>query len=214
MKLPKKLMRQGLTDPASPAAPVIPLARSVAEEHVYMDMSPCGCGDSAFDRNSFSLVDIGGQFATRFSGDCSGCGALREFVFRLPEEPLRPRPGEVVFGSGDRSELLDAGQWFLVAIRNADVADLLAQTADSAKMAALSPEEIRVRRHQLMTAEAAIGEVLAFVPPGAAAVPYTALWSDLGRNMYNHEPSFFNRGRLETVRDIYRGILTKMNQLG
>jgi hypothetical protein len=86
-----------------------PVARTSLEAHLYMDLRPCGCGVGRFGRAS-SVVELpDGQLASRYAGDCAGCGSSREFVFRLPAEILSLAVGEIRFGGTEPSELLDSG---------------------------------------------------------------------------------------------------------
>lgn len=193
-------LRAKLAKPSASAEdPALPLARTNTEAHIYMDMRPCVCGSASFPRNN-SVIEAAGDLASRYEGDCAQCGALREFVFRLPEEIRLPGPA-VSFGAGDRSELLDAGEWLFIADRYARIVP-----------AKVVPgiEAGRVARQQLQTAAAALDEVLAFVPEGADAVPYESLRSERGRAVYNEQPGRFSRGRLEVVRDTYHQILAEM----
>lgn len=201
MKFTKRLLGKRGRDSAPAAEPALLLARTNAEAHIYMDLHPCGCGEGNFARSS-SVIEAAGDLASRYSGSCTGCAGLREFVFRVPEEVILPTPGSVVFGRGGQSELLDAGEWLFVADRYAKIAPVQVSPGT---------EAARVGRQQLATAEAAMGEVLTFIPTGADAVPSKALWSERGRAIYNAEPGRFHRGRLEVVRDTYRQILAGMD---
>ena len=163
----------------------LPLARTSAEAHLYMELHPCACGETSFGRQS-AVVEAEGDLASYYSGPCARCGTAREFLFRLPAEILPVVPGEVRFGDDRPSELLDPGEWLRLA-------DAYAGTSDSARAAA-----------DLATAAAAMDEVLKFVPPGADEVPETAFWSDRGAAVYAAEPGRFRAARLEAVRDTYR----------
>jgi hypothetical protein len=177
------------------------LARTNAEAHIYMDLHPCECGDGNFDRNS-SVIEVDGDLASRYAGACSGCGRMREFIFAIPEIVTLPPPGAVVFGEGGRSELLDPGEWLWVADRYASVAPAQAPPGT---------EAARQVRMQVATAEAAMGEVLAFVPDDDDMVPYEAMRSERGRRVYDAQPGRFYRDRLEVVRNTYREILAELD---
>lgn len=200
MKFRDKLRVKHGKPSISAEEPALPLARTNAEAHIYMDMHPCACGEGNFPRNS-SVIEAAGDLASRYEGDCAQCEALRQFVFRVPEEVRLPGPG-VSFGAGDRSELLDAGEWLFIADRYARIVP--------AKVVP-GTEAGRVARQQLQTAAAAMDEALAFVPGGADAVPYESLRSERGRAVYNEQPGRFSRGRLEVIRDTYRQILADMD---
>ncbi len=182
-------------------ASTLPLARTNAEAHIYMDLHPCECGNGDFERNS-SVVEYGDDLASRYAGPCSGCGKPREFMFAIPQEISLPQPGIVAFGHGGQSELLDPGEWMFVADRYASVAP--AKTTPGS-------EEARVARQQVATAEAAMNEVIAFVPAGADMVPFEAMRSERGRAIYDEQPGRFYQDRLEVVRDTYRRIVAELD---
>lgn len=165
-----------------------------------MDLHPCACGEVEFTRDS-SVIEVDGELASRYAGGCPSCGAVREFVFAVPDEVVLPPPGSIVFGDGGPSQLLDAGEWLWVADRYA--------VAPAQPMP--GTEAARQARQQVATAEAAMGEALAFVPTGGEAVPYESLRSERGRTVYDAEPGRFYRDRLEVVRDTYRQVLAELD---
>ncbi|MDW5327048.1 hypothetical protein [Plantactinospora sp. KLBMP9567] len=177
------------------------LARTSAEAHLYMELHPCeSCGESSFDPAS-SVVAAEGELASRYSGTCLSCGAAREFMFRLPGEVLLPDDEDPRFGDDRPSELLDAGEWLWLA-------DVLA-SGMPADPAGPDADGRRSARVDLLSAAAALSEVLKFVPAGADAVPAEALWSGRGHEVYAAEPGRFRRIRLEAVRDTYRDIAAR-----
>jgi hypothetical protein len=176
----------------------LPLARTNAEAHLYMELHPCACGEVRFDRQS-AVVTIGDDLASRYAGACTRCGQQREFLFRLPERILVPEPGQVRFGDGRPSELIDPGEWLALA-------DAYASTGP-ADTGQLDPGAARRVRADLATAIAALDEVLKFVPPGADAVPAEAFWSERGRAVRATEPGRFRAARLHAVRDAYADLL-------
>lgn len=178
------------------------MARTNAEAHVYIGLHPCECGETGSSLQS-AVIEEGDDLASRYSGNCSSCGAYREFTFRLPEEILLPSPGVTVFGDGSQSELLDPGEWLWVADRYA--------SASPWNTSELDQDRLRQVRQQIAAAEAAMNEVLAFVPPDADAVPPEAFRTERGRAVYETEPGRFSRGRLEVVRDTYREILGELD---
>jgi hypothetical protein len=174
------------------------VARTNHEAHLFMDLHPCGCGETAFDRASSVITLADGGLASRYAGTCARCGARREFVFRLPPRPVPVPADEVRYGGTEPSELLDAGEWLWVAERYAG-----AVPADSHRL----PEADRRRaRGRLSAAAAALDEVLKFAPPDATFVPPTACWSELGTSVYAREPGRFQAARLAAVRDTYRAL--------
>jgi hypothetical protein len=151
------------------------LARTIAEARLYMDLQPCeACGYLGFTGSMATARAV-----ARFSGQCPRCKTVREFMFRLPDRPYEG------FGGTDPSELLDPGEWLVVA----DLAARHSPVPDAADYA---------------LAAAAIDEVLKFIPAGASAVPPEALHTTAGRAAYELEPGRFQRSRLAAVADGYR----------
>ncbi|WIM99012.1 hypothetical protein ACTOB_002641 [Actinoplanes oblitus] len=166
----------------------IPLARTSTETTLFLELSPCACGNGEFPGRglpwSATVLDVGEENTLRYDWSCPGCGRYREYSFRTPGEPEPfPRQGEI-FRWGDGvtpSQLLDPGQWMLVADRFA--------------------EQDRAR------AAAAVDEVLLFVRRrmlGSWAVPRSAFRTAAGRARYRRDPREFTRDRLEIARDGYR----------
>lgn len=180
----------------------LPLARTSTEAHLYMDLRPCECGELSFPRES-AVVEAGDDLASRYSGMCPTCGLYREYLFRLPDQVVLPRPGVVVFGDGTPSELLDPGEWLWVADRYAG--------ASPADVSGLGFEDRRRARQQLASAAAAMDEVLAFVPADGDTVPVEEFRTELGRAVLAEEPGRFHRDRLEVVRDTYREVLAEVD---
>jgi hypothetical protein len=151
------------------------LARTIAEARLYMDLRPCeACGYLGFTGSGAAFLGV-----VRFSGGCARCRTVREFTFRMPATAFDG------FGGDAPSELLDPGEWLLVA----DLAARQAPAPDAADYA---------------LAAAAIDEVLKFIPTGADAVPAEALHTATGRAAYQQEPSRFRRSRLALVAASYR----------
>jgi hypothetical protein len=186
---------------------VLPVARTRDEAHLYMDLHPCPeCGRIDMNWQS-ALVSDEGEPARRYWVTCPHDGREREFVFRLPERPMLPRPDSpVTFGSAQPSELLDAGEWLAVA-------DLCAQAAEAAENQAAGPEPdadlAAGGKESLGIAVAALDEVLKFIPDGDDEVPAVAFWTDKGRGMREIGPDRFRRRRLTLVLDAYRYALSR-----
>jgi hypothetical protein len=170
-----------------------PFARTRDEAQLYLDLHPCercGSDDVAWES---ALVSVDGALARSYFGRCPGCGAEREFVFRLPDVRTPKNATDLVFfGGPEPSELLDPGEWLWVA-------DLTA--------ANVPVDDGLAARRALATAAAAMDEVLKFVPPGADHVPVTAFRSERGQRLRDQEPGRFRRERLTIVRDSYRSQL-------
>jgi hypothetical protein len=158
---------------------IAPLARTPAEAHLYMDVKPCPrCGGHGFSGTSVVMLQDGVVYE-RHTGTCQECGCAREFVFRVPQEP-ELRLGAADFGGPEPSELLDPGEWLLVA-------DLAAAREGGAA------------REDLALAAAAVEEALKFVPAGADDIPAPSFHSSTGRDAYAREPARFRRARLEAL---------------
>jgi hypothetical protein len=168
---------------------MIPLARTPSEAHVFMEQRPCGCGDVRFDRRS-AVVARGETLCSEYTGACATCGTIRTFVFRLPELPMPARVGVVRFGGDTPSELLDPGEWLVIADAHA------ARTPANA--------------YDLGVAAAAIDEILKFAPAGADRVPDEAFTTEQGRAIRDAEPGRFGRARLEAVAASYRAALREL----
>jgi hypothetical protein len=181
----------------------LPVARTRDEAHLYMDMRPCSvCGKSDVHWDS-ALTSDDGAPARRYTGTCPGCGAAREFVFRLPHRPLSPSPSDVVlFGGQEPSELLDAGEWLYVA-------DVCAQAAAGGPDREPGPILTAEARESLVVAVAAMDEVLKFIPEGRDEVPRAGFWSERGRVLRQTESSRFRLRRLLAIRNGYRDALAR-----
>jgi hypothetical protein len=123
---------------------------------------------------------------------------------RLPEYPALPLPGEVVlFGRDDRSQLIDAGEWLLVAELCARRTGTVTSGTDREPL--LDDEA----RQSLAIAVRAMDEVLKFLPDGQDSVPDSAFWSRRGRELHDREPGRFRRPRLQIIRDTYQDVLAR-----
>lgn len=163
-------------------------ARTNTEAHLFMDLTPCGCGDAAFERRS-AVVTRGDVLCSQYTGPCRTCGSTRAFVFELPESIVPPATGRLEFGGSDASRLLDPGEWMMVADHRAK----------------LEPGT----RDDLEVACAALDEVLKFIPGGGDRVPDDAFGSERGRAVRDAEPGRFRRARLDAVRGAYRDLLAR-----
>jgi hypothetical protein len=166
-----------------------------------MDMHPCDtCGDVNVRWDS-ALTDLDGQLVRRYYGTCPGCDAERDFHFALPDEPVLPGPDDVVcFGGPQPSQLLDAGEWLLIA-------DVCGQAGSAPAPGDAGRTEAR---ESLAIAVAAVEEVLKFIPTGADAVPEAGFWSARGGRVRAAGRGRFDRSRLMIVRDAYRDALAQL----
>jgi hypothetical protein len=181
---------------------VLPVARTTAEAHLYIELHACTCGEARVPRDSSVVATEDGDLASRYTEECPRCGTHREFVFRLPQEILMPSADEFRFGGADPSQLLDPGEW-------ASVADTYASSVPL-DTSGLGPDQRRQVRTVLDRAAAALDEVLKFVPAGGDEVPAAAFRTERGRTVYVQEPGRFRRARLIAVRDAYRGLASQV----
>lgn len=171
----------------------LPTARTNAEARLFLQLQPCPrCGERR-SRFRSSVGTVGDVLVSRYTGECPRCGRQRVHQFGLPAEIDAPPAGSVRFGGDEPSQLLDPGVW----LRYSDTA------ARQVRADGEDEQAVRVARHTLATAIAAIDEVLKFVPPGADSVPASAFTSPDGRAVYDDEPRRFTRLRLAAVRDHY-----------
>jgi hypothetical protein len=173
------------------------VARTRDEAQLYLELHPCpDCGslDAPWQQ---ALVSIDGELASSYAATCPGCGAEREYLFGLPARETSVR-GWPTFGGPEPSELLDAGQWL--------------QVADSA--VAVVPTDPAEAGKVLAVAQAAIAEVIKFVPAGADAVPEDEFWTPEGQAVREAEPGRFRLERLLIARDTYHELGWELRDTG
>jgi hypothetical protein len=164
----------------------LPYARSIAEEHLYMELHPCECGESAAESSTHATITAEQGLASEHVFDCAGCGRRRQFVFRLPG--LAPQHADM-YGGPEPSQIIDAGEWRMISLA------YMGEVTDARDQ----PDR---RRRLLEVALAAYQEMLKFVPPGADRVPESAFFTPRGRQMRQQEPDYsFRRSFLEAMAD-------------
>ncbi|QNE22515.1 hypothetical protein F1D05_37215 [Kribbella qitaiheensis] len=164
------------------------VARTTDEAHLYVELTPCEDCGALTSEWSEGLTSVDGSLATSYVGACPGCGIGREFLFGVPavETPPGPFPQ---FGGAEPSEIFDAGQWL--------------EIADYAAGDVPVDDPVEAER-RLALAQAAVDEVVKFIPAGEHAVPDDAFWTDEGSRIRAEEPGRFRLERLLVVRDSYR----------
>lgn len=176
--------------------------RSAAERRLYLDIHPCKCGSPVFEPDLPGLVDTPDGPMLKYAGACTQCGRLREFEFALTEEPT----ADGSFADGDApSELVDAGQWLLVAESCSRYAEGLDGDAPEFApirrwLTLLGGDRAERRRLLLARAAAAVDEVVKFLPDGADRVPDAAFWTAEGRAARTRLADRFTRAALEQER--------------
>lgn len=168
-------------------------ARSNAEAHLYMDLHPCSCGESRFDRGS-TLVEHNGDLISIYEGACAGCHAVRRFEIKMPDD-MPAHGGRITYGADEPSTIIDPGQFLAVSDDHAKRAP--------ASLDGLDDHQQRAAERCMQIAAAALEEVIKFIPPGADRVPEAAFESAQGRQVYEREPGRPSRLRLQAVLDVY-----------
>ncbi|MEV6982934.1 hypothetical protein AB0M95_16955 [Sphaerisporangium sp. NPDC051017] len=180
-------------------------ARTLVEAYLYIDLTlAAGDGDGGDDgfgepglsaRPWTTLTEGADAWTLRFDGPATGPRHLIDVVvpYRTEAEARRDR---LRFGPGP-SELVDAGQWRLVA-------DEYAQRALAADLSFADTPEDDERYHEVVLnwefARDALAEAAKFLPAGADAadtVPETAFWTGMGTAVREEDPGRFTRSRLE-----------------
>lgn len=170
------------------------IARSSPECHLYIELHPCACGEATLDVRH-RLVSFDAGLGAVYEGPCPRCGVQRKFEFLLdPEIP----PGDK-FGGATASTIIDAGQYLAVA-------DAAAKRVP-ADVTGLDDDDRRVASWWMNRAVNALEEVVKSIPPGAEAVPDTAMFTESGKAVYAREPGRFRKRRLEAVLEAYRELL-------
>jgi uncharacterized protein YjbI with pentapeptide repeats len=174
-------------------------ARSVPEEHVYIELHPCEkCGSPLWTYTHELDVD-GPRMTSRFDGKCKMCGAPRAFEFDMTGDAVSDTDPRRFYGGPEPSELVDPGEWLIIADKRAKVAP---SSPDG-----LAPAALAAARGAMLEAAAAVEEARKFIPAGATEVPASAFRSDKGRAVHAAEPGRFRDFRLEAVAQTYAKIL-------
>ncbi|MET7333763.1 hypothetical protein [Nonomuraea sp. NPDC005650] len=170
------------------------LARSLVEAYVYFDLVAGGGSHRAAveqDEDSW-VVRLGGT----------------EVLVPQEAEDVA-RQAELTFGSG-LSELIDPGQWVLIA------ATYASRALQGALFFAADPSDPeaygKVEADWLFAADA-VAEALKFFPADAAELPPDAFWSEMGRALRESEPHRVTRQKLEGDLAFYRRSLDDFHRL-
>jgi hypothetical protein len=161
-----------------------------------MDLQPCpGCGTKGFDWGGHHLeYDEAGAVVSVYDGPCQECGTARRFEFTL----TAARPGADGFGGPEPSQIVDPGQFLLLARHAAGLVP-----GDPAHC---PPGDRAAAGEAIETALSALAEVVKFVPDGADRVPPDSFWTEQGRSVYRADPGQFRRDRLDAVAARYARI--------
>ncbi|HKS99306.1 MAG TPA: hypothetical protein VJT31_07235 [Rugosimonospora sp.] len=176
-----------------------PLARTIAEAELYISLQPCHvCRERALDTEGFDF-DERAERVRLFRAVCGDCRALRRFWFRFPVEPVPTGDGHQRFGGPQASELLDPGEWMIVAD------DLLASVPADPR--GLTAERAGQAWQDADAALAAVEEVLKFLGPGEDRIPPAAFRSAEGGEVWRTGAWRFERAWLDSQLEICRNTL-------
>ncbi|MEZ4408472.1 MAG: hypothetical protein R3A52_18655 [Polyangiales bacterium] len=185
--------------------PPQPLAsRSIDEMNLFMDLHPCVCGETRFERRS-ALLSEGSDLVAVYRNPCARCGLAREFKF-VVNDPVPPRPdGGMQFGV-EPSRILDPGEF-------AAASDMLAKQLPGS-VQGMTPAQRQSAIATLDRAAAALDEAIKFIPPGMDEVPPHLFRSAVGVYERDRLPGQFRRERLEARANTYRGLLAQWRAAG
>ncbi|WP_336204543.1 hypothetical protein [Nonomuraea sp. LPB2021202275-12-8] len=170
------------------------LARSLVEAYLYFDLEAQGASREAV------VVREEDGWVLRL-GDAE--------VLVPAEAEAAAREQELTFGSG-RSELIDPGQWVLVA------ATYASRALEGGLFFAADPSDAegfgRVAAGWRFAADA-VAQALEFFPEGGAELPLEAFWTEMGRALRESQPDRLSRRKLESDLAFYRQSLDDFRRL-
>ncbi|GAA3567597.1 hypothetical protein GCM10022419_055500 [Nonomuraea rosea] len=174
------------------------LARSLVEAYVYLDLVAPDGEPGASRRAEVSQEADGWRLR------------LGEAEVLVPfEAEAGTREEGLTFGFG-LSELIDPGQWVLIA------ATYASRALESGLFFAAGPSDDdgfdEVADGWRFAADA-VAEALKFFPGDAPELPPDAFWSELGRSVRESEPDRLTRAKLESDLDFYRRSLADFHRL-
>ncbi len=168
-----------------------PLARTEDEVYLYISLQPCEvCGQTGPEVRGVSSGTSDGHPIRGYETACSQCGTTRTFWFRFAETPSPSAGGRWDFGGPEPSELLDPGQWLLLADT------VLADAPET--MTGLTESQRHELRDRVELAAAALEEVLKFIRDGEDRVSPFAFWSQPGHELQLTAAWRFEREWLES----------------
>lgn len=149
-------------------------ARNTMEAHLFMALQGCDGSEQQH------LETEGDTFYTIYHCQPDK-GEQVVFTFEMLDKPT----------ASAQSQLIDAGQFFLLAEQFAQVVPT--------ELDGLTPKEQQQIQYKLNQAIACLEEVLLFIPPAAKQVPEAAFWTEMGRAVYHQSPAQFTRERLLVI---------------
>ncbi|TMR14401.1 hypothetical protein ETD86_28705 [Nonomuraea turkmeniaca] len=174
------------------------LARSLVEAYVHLDLVAHG-GEPGASRRAAVAEEQDG-WVLRL-GDAE--------VLVPYEAEAGARHEQLTFGSG-LSELIDPGQWVLIA------ATYARRALEGGLFLAAGPSDAgafdTVAADWRVAADA-VAEALKFFPDGATELPQEAFWSEMGRSLRELQPDRLTRRKLEDDLAFYRQSLDDLHRL-
>lgn len=151
-------------------------ARTGAEAREYMVLALPECdGDVTVERTDVSIT--GGQIVQSYVAGCAERGIRRDFAFTT--DPVPDDADSLQFGYGSQpSTLIDAGQWYLIFARYAEVGRAIEDRFAPNPPDLESAEQVY---EWYARSREALVEVLKFVPPDGDEVPGSAFWTEAGQ---------------------------------
>ncbi|MFC4116812.1 hypothetical protein [Nonomuraea zeae] len=174
------------------------LARSLVEAYVYLDLTAPD-GEPGASRRAEVAQEADGWLVR-----------LGETEVLVPyEAEAGTQEEDLTFGFG-LSELIDPGQWVLIAGTYAS------RALESGLFFAADPSDTggfdEVADGWQFAADA-VAEALKFFPGDAAELPPDAFWSEMGRSLRESEPGRLTRAKLESDLAFYRQSLADFHRL-
>ncbi|GIF04479.1 hypothetical protein [Actinoplanes siamensis] len=160
-------------------------AQTYAEAYLFIDLTPCECGETGFTPSAEPATLPGGDTGQRWHGVCPRCGRQRSFVFRFPAGA----DSREFSNRREPSELIDAGQWLWAAERY-----LSGVPGGIGEIRALPEEARRTAGMLLGAAESALDEAAKFFD--GEDLPDSALWTAWSRRARDAGPDRFRRSWL------------------
>jgi hypothetical protein len=176
-------------------------ARSIAEADIYLTLRPCVCGSTSQPQEISAVSgERGDQF--RYSGTCGVCGRERTFLFEIPQH-AEPAPEHAYAGpDAPPSEIIDAGEWWLIAQLLAEAATV-AEDAAEPERTWLDEDAWEWMDGALSQAVSAVDEVLRFLPTGGSELSDVAFWTPSGSQLWQRSRDEFSAERLFDLREAY-----------
>ncbi|MGW4499080.1 hypothetical protein ACWENR_10760 [Micromonospora sp. NPDC004336] len=195
-------------------SPPWPTTRSAWECQAFLTLTPCpGCGGPGLRPTEIATLTGDAGRRWEYQAACGRCGRAETFTFAVAVERAPAYPG---FGGATPSQLLDAGQFLVLAEAVADAVPADPYDIDPPDPDAVGTVEAELARARddIGVAVAAVSECLKFVPAGAAAVPRSALWSPAGLARFDADPEAFERRQLLSTLGAFREVQWAYSRVG